>query len=196
MKQFTKKPVTISAIQMPGYGEEPSEELMGLVEEHGWVGEGENLIIRTPEGHRIARPDDWIIRDTDGEFHRCEPDIFKATYVDAFDLSGQPTAPMSFGWAIGAMRFGHKVARAGWNGRGMWIALTPESLLYPDEVPEDHAVKHRAAEVELENDKNPSGYKQVRILPHIDMCTEDGSMIIGWIPSQVDMMAEDWRIVE
>lgn len=28
-----------------------------------------------------------------------------------------------FGWAIKQMRDGSRVARAGWNGKGMWLAL-------------------------------------------------------------------------
>ena len=31
---------------------------------------------------------------------------------------------MSFGHAIEAMKLGYKVARTGWNGKGMWIALS------------------------------------------------------------------------
>ncbi len=30
---------------------------------------------------------------------------------------------MSFGDAIFALKNGHKVAREGWNGKGMWLAL-------------------------------------------------------------------------
>lgn len=30
---------------------------------------------------------------------------------------------MTFGWAIKQMHNGSKVSRAGWNGKGMWIAL-------------------------------------------------------------------------
>jgi Protein of unknown function (DUF2829). len=33
----------------------------------------------------------------------------------------------SFGWALTALRRGCRVAREGWNGRGMWLALqTPD----------------------------------------------------------------------
>jgi hypothetical protein len=36
---------------------------------------------------------------------------------------------MNFGQAIDAMKAGMNVARAGWNGKGMWIAIqTPASL--------------------------------------------------------------------
>lgn len=31
--------------------------------------------------------------------------------------------PMDFGAALAALKAGKKVARAGWNGRGMWLAL-------------------------------------------------------------------------
>jgi hypothetical protein len=30
---------------------------------------------------------------------------------------------MDFGWALRAMKNGTKVARRGWNGKGMWLAL-------------------------------------------------------------------------
>ena len=32
------------------------------------------------------------------------------------------------GWAIEAMRAGGRVRRAGWNGRGMWIAINSSNL--------------------------------------------------------------------
>lgn len=36
---------------------------------------------------------------------------------------------MDFGKAIEAMKEGDKVARSGWNGRGMWIAIQmPDNL--------------------------------------------------------------------
>jgi len=34
------------------------------------------------------------------------------------------------------------------------------------------------------------------ILPHLDMKTADGSIQIGWLASQTDMLADDWRVVE
>lgn len=34
----------------------------------------------------------------------------------------------TFGWAIGKMRTNNNVARKGWNGKGMWIALQTPSL--------------------------------------------------------------------
>ena len=36
---------------------------------------------------------------------------------------------MNFGEAIEAMKDGKKVARKGWNGKGMWIVLMPSLYL-------------------------------------------------------------------
>jgi len=36
--------------------------------------------------------------------------------------------PRSFGQAISALKNGHRVAREGWNGKGMWLELqVPDS---------------------------------------------------------------------
>lgn len=36
----------------------------------------------------------------------------------------------TFGWAIKQLQHGERVQRAGWNGKGMWLAL---------QVPDDHS---------------------------------------------------------
>ena len=38
-----------------------------------------------------------------------------------FEAAYQPTTALSFGHAIVALKEGKKVARAGWNGKGMWL---------------------------------------------------------------------------
>jgi hypothetical protein len=40
-----------------------------------------------------------------------------------YDRDYQSIQAMSFGHAIHALKAGHRVARAGWNGKGMWLAL-------------------------------------------------------------------------
>lgn len=92
---------------------------------------------------------------------------------------------MDFGEAIRAMKSGEKVAREGWNGKGMWVSLTPGSDFPARHAKKGHAASHRAAE----------GVQSVFLLPHIDMRAADGSMVVGWLASQTDMLAEDWAIV-
>jgi hypothetical protein len=43
-----------------------------------------------------------------------------------FERSYRPTAGLTFGLAVEALRMGKKVARAGWNGKGMWLRITCE----------------------------------------------------------------------
>ena len=40
---------------------------------------------------------------------------------------------LNFGQAIEALKRGEKVAREGWNGKGMWIALGEGNLSLPSE---------------------------------------------------------------
>ena len=100
---------------------------------------------------------------------------------------------MDFGDAIRAMKNGQKVAREGWNGKNMWVALTPGSTFPAQHAKPGHAVAHRA--VEFESDQVSSGGEHVVLLPHIDMRAADGSMVVGWLASQTDMLAEDWQII-
>lgn len=37
---------------------------------------------------------------------------------------------------------------------------------------------------------------QCNIAPHIDMKSVDGTYVVGWLASQIDMLAEDWEIVK
>lgn len=94
---------------------------------------------------------------------------------------------LNFGQALEALKAGKKVAREGWNGKGMWLALTPGSRIPREYEKEGHALSHLAQE-----NPNLSAYT---LNPHIDMRAADGSMVIGWLASQTDMLAEDWVVV-
>lgn len=94
--------------------------------------------------------------------------------------------PGSFSWALDRMKAGYKVARAGWNGKGMWISASPGSPALPAEKfwnphNRDFAVKNGGtADVE----------------PYITMKTARDTIQMGWLATQSDMLAEDWQIVE
>lgn len=91
-----------------------------------------------------------------------------------------------FGQAIVALKAGKKVARAGWNGKGMWLALTPGTTI--------HASEARSGAARAKAVADPVGL--ITIGAHIDMCAADGSIVIGWLASQTDMLAIDWSEVE
>jgi hypothetical protein len=90
---------------------------------------------------------------------------------------------MDFGAALSALRDGERVAREGWNGRGMWLILVPGSNIT---VSADRPLGAAAPELVGET---------VEYQPHIDMRTAQGS-IVPWLASQTDLLAEDWVIVE
>lgn len=101
---------------------------------------------------------------------------------------------MTFGWAIEQLKAGHRVARSGWNGKGMWLALTPGSTITSQGSHLRGAALHRSAELVAEHgDLSP---RPMVIAPHIDMRAADGTMVIGWLASQTDMLAEDWHMVQ
>lgn len=90
----------------------------------------------------------------------------------------EPT--MNFGSALQALENGQKVAREGWNGRGMFIFLVPGSRFEVNRPPLLGIY--------------PEG-TEINYCPHVDMKTADGK-VVPWLCSQTDMLAKDWVIVE
>ena len=89
------------------------------------------------------------------------------------------TSGMSFGLAVEALKKGMKVARAGWNGKGMFLFLVPGSTFQVSRPPLLGIY--------------PEG-TTVNYCPHIDMKTADDK-VVPWLASQTDMLADDWAIV-
>ena len=74
---------------------------------------------------------------------------------------------MNFGVALELLKAGEKVARAGWNGKGMWI------VLIPGDIRADNGI----------------------MMPCIGMKTAQGAMQPGWLASQADLLADDWIVL-
>jgi len=91
---------------------------------------------------------------------------------------------LTFGEALSELKQGNKVMRKGWNGKNMWLALTPGSIINKISARSGAALK--LAE---------EGADTIVINDHIDMRTADGSVCCGWLASQSDMLAEDWVVV-
>ena len=102
------------------------------------------------------------------------------------ETAAVPADTYSFGDAINFLKAGKKVARKGWNGKGMFLVLCPGS-----EVPADHMrVKP------VKKFYQQEGRTSVIIAPHIDLKAADGTYVTGWLASQTDMLADDWFTVE
>lgn len=109
----------------------------------------------------------------------------KATFEEAYR---EVTAGcMTFGLALEALKKGLKVARVGWNGKGMWLSLSCGE----------------SREVYCEGFWSMNNYEFARtkpggmatVLPSITMKTADDKILMGWLASQTDMLSEDWVIV-
>ena len=92
---------------------------------------------------------------------------------EQFDNAYRIFNNMTFGLAIEALKQGKKVARKGWNGKGMWLILTK---MYTHTLIEQ------------------GGYN-LNYVPFITMKTADDKFV-PWLASQRDLLAEDWVIVE
>lgn len=98
-RKFTKKPVTIQAMQYAGtpaecmavykwveansQGSYDTNDPMGEIPVSGVSIHAATglMVISTLEGEMTAQIGDWIIRGVQGEFYPCKPDIFEATYT-------------------------------------------------------------------------------------------------------------------
>ena len=85
-----------------------------------------------------------------------------------------------FAVALLELKEGNKVARSGWNGKGMFIFLVPGSTFKVNRPPllgiysEGTEIKYHA---------------------HVDMKTADGQ-VVPWLASQTDLLADDWMVVK
>lgn len=132
----------------------------------------------------------YLVEYTDGG----EPNHPKhAGYVswspkEQFDNAYRKSHGMTFGLALEAVKAGYKVARAGWNGKAMWIALSG-STTEPRNVAYENLWSKHASEFARLNGGS------AEVLPSIIMKTADGKILMGWLASQTDMLAEDWVIL-
>ena len=82
-----------------------------------------------------------------------------------FDAAYRPTTGMTFGLAIEALKAGKRVARAGWNGKGMWVEYVPAK-----------------------------DFSFSELNPHFVIKNTNNSFST-WVPSINDCLADDWQIV-
>jgi hypothetical protein len=106
--------------------------------------------------------------------------------ADVFNNAYKASGEYSFGHAIELAKLGYKIARSGWNGKGMWVIYNPGSLGQTHAMFDGSVYKNH-------------GVDECEILPHFDMYTINAygrrAMLPGWLASQTDMLATDWCII-
>lgn len=102
----------------------------------------------------------------------CSDEWIFADSTNCPALGGEAT--FSFSEAIKQLKKGRKVARKGWNGKGMYLFLCFPASIEP-----------KAENVEIYSARQS-----------IAIRTADSSIVVGWNASQTDMLAEDWVFTE
>jgi hypothetical protein len=87
---------------------------------------------------------------------------------------------MNFSEALAAVKVGCRIAREGWNGKGMFVYSVPGSTFEVNREPLKSILGEGA---------------KVQYNSHLDMKTADGSVSV-WVPSQNDLFADDWMLVK
>ena len=90
----------------------------------------------------------------------------------------------TFGQAVESLKSGRKVARKGWNGKGMFLWLKPFAMV-KSEWCKDPMLKDIA-------DRNGG---EIEALGTICMKTADNKILTGWLVSQTDILSCDWVLV-
>lgn len=91
----------------------------------------------------------------------------------------------SFGRAIELLKAGKRVARIGWNGKGMWLELIQAK---------DYHINNHNFGPKNEHDHNWRE-RVPKMLPWIGMKTADNSFV-PWLASQTDVLSDDWTCLD
>ena len=95
---------------------------------------------------------------------------------EAFENAYRKNGQLNFGHALEAVKTGNKISRSGWNGKGLYVYMWRDTL--NRKWINDSAV--------------PLSYLCLRY-PCGDVY-ETGAFV-PWVPTQTDLLAEDWCIV-
>lgn len=106
---------------------------------------------------------------------------------EQFEAAYRSSPGLTFGHAIEALKRGCRVCRAGWNGKGMWLALSCNGTRTVEAA--NFWSPHNAAFAREQGGA-------ATVLPSITMKTATNEILMGWLASQTDILAEDWVILD
>ena len=118
------------------------------------------------------------------EGYKCDyPDGYSGWCPKAeFEKVSSPIENMTFGQAIDACRYrGKKVQRVNWNGEGQYVRFE-KTKAFTEGGMTDH----------------PEGVVESKcfVFHFVNRKTGETGIQVGWLASQADMAADDWKIVE
>ena len=99
---------------------------------------------------------------------------------DVFERAYRPSSGLTFGDALQALKAGKRVARAGWNGKGMFVYYVRAAAY----------LAQSAAAIEYFGKNAYVPYAAYLALKGVD------ERVSTWVPSINDVLAEDWVVLE
>ena len=127
---------------------------------------------------------DYLVRYADDYVSVSPASAFEEGYTVVDPIA--KLSCLTFGVAIEALKSGLRVCRSGWNGKGMWLSMSCNGTR---EVAAENFWSPHNAQFARENGGT------AKVLPSITMKTATGEILMGWLASQTDMLAEDWMVV-
>ena len=142
-----------------------------------WMPDGSKVVVSLHEvidlrikDKAVSCDEGYKVRYPDGYESFSPKEVFEEAY--------RRTDNMNFGLALEAAKKGLRIARSGWNGRGMYVFLADVQEL------------NTAADISEFKDQD------VEIYDLLVLRTAQETLQPGWLATQSDMLADDWKIVE
>lgn len=139
-----------------------------------------------------------------GKNHQNHDGYITWSSKDPFEEAYRETTGLPFGLAIEALKKGKRIARLGWNGKGMFIFMQVPSVInvqkvvpnmqsLPDSVKDEFISRY---ELDMDSSENgPVLFGEIKYKNQIAMVYPDNT-IYGWVASPSDVLEEDWVILE
>lgn len=100
-------------------------------------------------------------------------------------------AKLNFGQALDAVKQGEKIARAGWNGKGMFVFERPADELSLETFSKVKSIPESIKQHILSKAQGET----ISFGAYLCMIDANGKIVNGWLASQTDILADDWCIV-
>lgn len=127
------------------------------------------------------------IRETEDIFYTLNfvlSDEWEIAFVEnTVEFTGNYIKTFNFGEAIRKAKNGKKIARHGWNGKGMFVVYQKG---YPNGIP----CNKQTAEAWGLNEGD-----LFRVEPYLQIKMVNGSHAM-WVPSINDLLSDDWIVIE
>lgn len=134
-------------------------------------------------------------KEKKGWFLRAEDDVegYKVVYEDGyvswsprtvFEKAYRKIDEMTFSEALESCKRGKKIARRGWNNKGMFIFYLPESM-----------VKEEWCKDTILKDLAHQNGGEIKCESMLRIHTASKTISSGWRPTNLDLFETDWYIV-